>query len=346
VPSNRFGKKKDQDSLSPSPSDSDTASSHDHNSFSIASPSRFLSQWDLGTPGAQGTAPILSPSTISDRINRLSSDSNLFGQFVSTEGLSRSVTPSPSYHHGSSGDKRAVPRSTHTRGTKGGGETSGNDDAFGTQPLKDTTAIDRTPAGVKVQKLNPFLASAVVGAERGSAGQRFVHSMMNLHKSHLSNHYVLMMTSTSVRGHRGVLGGAMSSEVGNDAPPDLKSNAIMLPIIHFLRALRSVTMDPVLVLCDRSTELVALKLEIDQIDAGLLKKVHFYQGLARNPDHQMMTSLEHAKAIVIMRPPISAEQMEESTLEQVIPSKVGAGKIHLHHSHRQFVQLRLILPPC
>ena len=90
--------------------------------------------------------------------------------------------------------------------------------------------------GVKV--LNRFVAADVAGASRRSAGKRFLSaSLKEREGSRLSDHILVTITATNT---------------GN-----MSLNAIMLPLLYFLRCLRSITCDPVVILCDRADELRA-----------------------------------------------------------------------------------------
>ena len=53
--------------------------------------------------------------------------------------------------------------------------------------------------------------------------------------------------------------------------------------------------------------------EIDQANPGLLDKVFFFSGVARNSEHLILCGVERARVVAIIRPPRAAEASEEGS---------------------------------
>jgi hypothetical protein len=159
----------------------------------------------------------------------------------------------------------------------------------------------------RVRILNRFAAAEVAGTSKGSAGKRFVPaSLKERQGSRLTGHILVAITATN-------------SET-------IPANAIMLPLLYYLRSLRNITGDPIVVLCDRADELVGLVPEVELVSPGVMADVRFVHGFARNPDHLNLVNAERARAAVILRPPLASEQSQEGVRDKSFVAKVGADK--------------------
>eukprot|EP01041_Mallomonas_annulata_P005242 gene5242-10491_t len=108
----------------------------------------------------------------------------------------------------------------------------------------------------------------------------------------LQGHTVVILTSSMVQ------------------PVDVRT--LMLPVIFFLRVVRALSHDKVIILSDRCPDLLELATEMELVHPGMFYNVHFYTGNARNLEHLRTCSVATAKVVVLMCAPVASETSEES----------------------------------
>jgi len=143
-----------------------------------------------------------------------------------------------------------------------------------------------------LRRLNSFVASVVRGVSSSNVGTRDFHPLLHASKTDVRDHIVVLVAPSSAHE---------------------LTNALWLPLVYFLMAVRSETVDQVYILSDRAEELSQLAGDIRLLYSELLKAVVFVQGSIKSPDHLALCNVETARCVLILRPPVASEQNTESS---------------------------------
>jgi hypothetical protein len=92
----------------------------------------------------------------------------------------------------------------------------------------------------------------------------------------------------------------------------LSHTDIILPLICFIRTVRALSKDHILIFSDKAEELTSeIKEHIDDIP-NLLINLHWVTGYFRNPHHLDLCQLDSARVIVLIRAPLASEVNEDN----------------------------------
>jgi len=122
---------------------------------------------------------------------------------------------------------------------------------------------------------------------------------------------------------------------------------VLLPLLVFMRATRKLTLDPVVVLSDRTDELLQLLPDVSEQDSKIFANCEFVKGNPRHVAHLHMVGCEYAKSVVIMRMPghreagsndIGGKEEERGMLDEDKDVLVVANILHYYllqqHQHQ------------
>ena len=182
--------------------------------------------------------------------------------------------------------------------------TGGDDCAVGEQPADSAAPCERSSSAAKVS----------LSAEPQAGRQQEVRYR------HLNPLLAIVQGAGTVNGSCEVYGNmANHTVIIYQSTPDLTDQSLILPVIHFCNAFRSVSNDHIIVLCDRARELYALAQEVHCATSrgrsdrrSIFYNVHFFAGMPRSADNLLACGIKKARSVCLLRPPVASEVSEAS----------------------------------
>ena len=192
-----------------------------------------------------------------------------------------------------------------------------SDAAAQTSPSDETSSSPRSASGsakVGPLRINPFLHVAQRALSRKDENA-FDFMQLAALPNDIAGHHVLLLLLPSA--------GALV----------LTPHQLMLPIIHFLRALRAYSSASVIVFFERAHELLPLVHDVEEVAIGLMQNVHFVTGQPRRPADLFQCRVRDARTVSVMKMPCVSERSSQhiSQLSVVAEDKqVIIASLNLH----------------
>jgi len=144
-------------------------------------------------------------------------------------------------------------------------------------------------------KINPFLHMAPTTPRRDS--QRLTAQDATFDPLRGKSLYIEL--TSEMKDHHVVL---LMTNPTDGLTAELSPPQIMLPLIYFMRVLRTFSNADVLVLSERAAELASLVQDVEQVSPDLLHNVHFIAGHPRRPVELYQCGVKNARTVSIVRP--------------------------------------------